>query len=448
MTGPMDPRIAGSFTGWLYRPYFDLGPPAPDPPFHVAGLRYGFRALAEGRRYPRIQVAMNQSFRDGLVASVGVPEYLVESPADLPEQLWSPEWRVLCEAVEAFDDLVVEQQVRLAWLIGKLCLYRFLTAFLPEGVADRIRTSHEHASLAYLRALGRYRLMLDGETQDYSMVEFERIAAEAPPGIARVDSHYQMVAQNVKHHNDLAGAERWQADHLTAIESSRTVLDDFTYQLVMSRYHRVAGFLPQMRRDKAGVEHEMSLAEKYARELPRDDDVHELAAKEMLYPVLESRTKEAMWMGDLELALQRAVELTELSPHDPRAWLHLGELHVERDEIEDAVRAYRKTVRYAPPGAEVALFMIGQCLEALEDPAAACDAYVGALRIDPLGVSSAERLSEVARATGSHALLAWATALLEELGVDPSEAAELGAEPYKHMPPPEEGSPTTPATRQ
>lgn len=425
-----------SITSWIYRPYLDLGPLVPDSPHHLWGLEFGYKSLVEDCEYPRIQSALNQSFRDALIHETGLSKYDVKSPTELALSLRTERWHRICDLIESFPSLSGHAQVRLSWLIGKLCFHDFLVELLPEQTDNQIHGSEEAASLAYLRAYARYRLNLDRETYPYSISEFQRVALKAPPGIARIDAHYQVVAQNVKHANDSAAVEHWQSRHREAIESSREDLDEFTYLLLMSRFHRVGGFLPQMRRDEAGVIREMDLAEQFARSLPRDDEVHRIAADEMLYPVLESRTKEALWLNNLDLALERVRGLLELSPNDPRAWLHLGQVLLECDQIEEALEAYRKAARFAPPGREIALFMAGQCYEALDDLVSACDAYISALHSDPLGIASAERLEEVAVRLGDSQVLRWVRMRLNDLRERQKITPPPRPEPYKNLAPP------------
>ncbi|MBL8955604.1 MAG: tetratricopeptide repeat protein [Myxococcaceae bacterium] len=435
---PHLPLSRASFSAHLYRPYLDLGPADPAAPFHVLGLDFAIRALGENRPYPRIQSALNPSFREQLLQHTALPMYRVTAPRDLAPALRTPRWAVLVESVDAFTDLEPAQQVRLSWLLGKLCLQHCLLELLPRDVETRASRSGHDASLAYLRALARYRLQLDDPRQPYSLGEFERVANEAPPGIARVDAHYQMVVQSVKHKNDVAAVERWQALHRRAIETSAHELDAFEQGLVMSRYHRVGGFVPQMRKDRQGTVEEMELAERHARALPTDTAEHRTAALEMLYPVIESRTKEALWLGDKDLALERARTLTTLSAHDPRAWLHLGQVYVDREELELAADAYRRSARYSPPGREVALFMLGQCLEELGQLEAARDAYVGSLDVDPLGVSAAESLLQLAERLDERPLARWAKAHLEQLSAHRAVAVPRAPEPYKNLPAPTE----------
>jgi tetratricopeptide (TPR) repeat protein len=162
----------------------------------------------------------------------------------------------------------------------------------------------------------------------------------------------------------------------------------------------------------------------------------------MLYPVLESRTKEAMWMGDLDLAAERARSLIQLSPQDPRASLHYGEVLLERGEVEQALRAYCDSARFSPPGREIAMFMAGQCYEELGDLESACDAYVAALETDPLGISTAERLEAVADRMGCAALLEWVRSLLAGLRELQEHARPQRGEPYKNLPAPLESQPS------
>lgn len=433
---PMDNRLSQSFTCWLFRPYFDLGSAVPEAPHHLHGIEFGFRSLVEDKYYPRIQSALNPSFRDVLIQETGMSDYGVETPLDLPEHLRTDRWQKLCEAILCFDTLPTRAKVRLTWTVAKMCFQQAMLNLVPESVVEHISDSNDHAALAYLRAYSRCRMNLDDPSRPYSIQEFEKIATEAPPGITRIDANYQMVVQNVKDHNDLRQVEFWQERHLQAIKDSLSELDEFTHLLTMTRYHRVGGFIPQMRRQIEPMIREMDLAEEYAMALPRPDPVHAIAADEMLYPVLESRTKEAIWLKDYDLALERAMRTVELSPYDARAWLHLGQVRVDRDEPEQAVEAYRRSISVSPPGQEIAWFMIGQCYEAMDDLEAACDAYLSSLRIDPLGVSAAEHLARLSTRLGYAPVSRFVERRLEELNKQSQYVAQPRPQPYKNLPPP------------
>jgi hypothetical protein len=54
----------------------------------------------------------------------------------------------------------------------------------------------------------------------------------------------------------------------------------------------------------------------------------------------------------------------------------------------------------------------------------ACDAYLTALQLDPLGVSSLERLAEVCNEIGTPALASWSRTRLKELRGEQSAAPD------------------------
>ncbi len=441
----LDGRLSDSFTRWLFRPYLDLEPAVPQGPYHLAGIELCFRSLVEDRDYPHIQACFNPSFRKALIRDTGLADYDVATPLALPEALQSERWRVLCESIRSFDALPVRAQVRLAWTLSKLCFQSVAAELIPAACVERISASNEHAGLAFVRAYSRYRMSVDDARSPYAIEELERIAREAPPGIHRIDASYQVVVQNVKHAANLPAVEHWQQRHREAIEASRAELDEFTYGFVMSRYHRVGGFIPQLQRRTQELVEEMERAEQYALALPQPDDVHRTAAGEVLFPVLESRTKEALWLGDNELALARVQRAVELSPNDSRAWLQLGQVQIERDEPEAALAAYRRAARLAPPGREIAWFMAGQCLEVLDDLESACDAYLTALQADPLGISAAEQLEAVATQLDHVTILRWVRPQLEQLRKLQASVVHPHAWPYKDLPPPLASVPPVPS---
>lgn len=159
-------------------------------------------------------------------------------------------------------------------------------------------------------------------------------------------------------------------------------------------------------------------------------------ARELQYPCRESRIKEALWLGDLDLALERATAHCAITPTDARVWIQIGEVQVERDDLEGALTSYLTAARFSPPGGEIAKYMAGQCYEQLGAPDAALDSYLSSLRIDPLGVSSAEKAQQVAKELGSP-IEAWAQGLLSQLRTGEYTQTTLN-EIYQRLPNPVE----------
>jgi tetratricopeptide (TPR) repeat protein len=426
--------IEQSFTASLYRPYLDLGP-FHGGPLHVWGIEFDYRSLTEGKQYPRIQSVMAPSFREVLVRETGLLEYGLQDPLELPRAIQTERWQQLCDYLIRFSQLTQLEQMQVARLLGKLCLYQAVLQYVPEMTSEDITSGEIPAQLAYARAQARYVLSADGTGQPYSLAEFEILATHAPRGgLARINALYQMVVQNVKDAYRLSEVEHWLPLHLKEIQIAKSELDEYTYKLLMSRYHRVGGFLPQMRRDKEGTVHEMELAQHYAESMPQNDESQCIGRLEMIYPVLESRTKEALWLGDLQLAEERARRLVEIAPCESRARLHLGEVLLERNKVEEAAEIYRSAVCYGPPGTEIAWFMAGQCYEDLGRLDEALGAYLAAFRLDPQGISTAERIAALAYQTGNKLLERWCAPVLSDLQQAKDQIRPLAA--YQNIPPP------------
>ncbi|KIC20121.1 tetratricopeptide repeat protein [Leisingera sp. ANG-Vp] len=407
--------LSSSFRAHLFQTYFNLSAPETDAPFHVHGIDFCFRALVEGRVYPHIQASFNPSFRESLVRDTGFFEFDIVDPIQSLDVSQSDQVKQLATYLDNFADLTEIQKIRVGWVLSKMC-FQPVTARLFDGAYQLSEPMTPlETSAAFLHCYSRYRMHVDDPAVPYSIDEFKAISERGADGIDRIDATYQVVVQSVKHAGDHETASAWQERHRTIIDEAMDALDPFTLTFVNSRYHRVGGFLPQMRQDSASMVAEMERAEALANELDRSTEVLRIAADEVLFPVIESRTKEALWNGDTELALSRIQRLTRISPNDSRVWLQLGEVHIERDEFEQALKAYRHAAELAPPGREIAWFMIGQCLEALDDLHQAGDAYLAALSLDPQAISAAEALVEVSKQLGQQTICSWATEHLNTL---------------------------------
>lgn len=404
------PQSIATFAGWLHRPFVDLGPSPSNAPFQTLAVDFDFCGI-DDPTYPRLQGSYNPSFRETLLAAPQLARYRVDEPEDLPEDLRTDRWDQMCRHLVAFETLEKEAATRLLWLVSKLCFYELVVALTAPSALH----ADDRPDAAYLYAWSRYRMWLDDGCDDYSLAEFEQIAVRAPVGFAKIDAAYQMVVQNAKFAGSLDECVRWQKAHRNALDAVGGVVGEFAHAVLESRFWRVGAFVPQMQRDAAGVADQMARAVDIARALPRRSGPERVAADEILYPALESRMKEHVWLGDLDSALEFATEYVALSPLDARGWMHQGDVLSETEEFEAALGAYRQAARFAPPGAEIALFMAGQCLEQLGDLRAAAEYYERSLGADPQAISAAQRLLAVARALGDGPTANWADSTLRAL---------------------------------
>jgi tetratricopeptide (TPR) repeat protein len=429
---PMDTFDA--FRLWLHRPLADLGDAPATPTFLVHAIELDYRSMVEPSPRPRIQISINHSFRSALATAIGRPEFDVRMSGELPVALRSERWSTLCDFVESWDGLSPERRVRVCWTLAKLGLFDEILHLVPDIPVSMTARGEEWAALAYLRAWARFKKWADGEEDSFSAGEFAVVALNAPPGMTRIDAAYEMVRQNAKFIGNADECERWQAVHMEAINSA-ACLDDHTRTLMLSRYYRVGAFIPQFRGDAAAVDADMTRAEELARSAARDDPDQEVAADEMLYAALESRLKEALWIKDTALALERANEYVTLSPSSARGYMHRADVLFRVGEWARCRRDCLEAARLAPPHADEALFLLGQCYEKEESPDEAINAYLGALRADPLAISAVERLIELTRLHERAALRDWVTGYAEHILA--YESAETRKSLYRDLPSPD-----------
>ena len=400
----------------LLQPFIDLEHCA-EGPLYARGLEQYWIAFVDGR-YPRfaLQRTLPAEFRRQLFIELGLDEYAVEDPRDLPPQLRSRKWNAVCSALEDWAGLTIDQRGRLLLLLHALGLYSMIPRLVPD-IVDLDISRSDYACLAYLRASAHYVLHLKDRVADYAeadLSEFKAIVREAPRNaLTAFNAVIKILTHKAKVLAPVCELNEWliKAEEITA--AVMAAADDFTGKLVLSRYYRAAAFLPQREGNRAEVIRVMDLAEQQASSMTPMGRAQELLYLENLHPVLESRTKEAIWLGDLDLALSRALRVTELDPYDPKPWLELGQVRLRRNEITAAAEAYSVAAILGPPATAIAHHMTGQCFRDLKQPALAALFFKIALEVDPRAISPHDEIQTLPDEPVLQALKKWSIASFE-----------------------------------
>ncbi|MFD9286458.1 tetratricopeptide repeat protein [Streptomyces mirabilis] len=427
-------ELSLTLPGYLSRPFFDLGPVCDDAPAYNAPLDMDRKNISESDDLPMLWQTMNASFREELVHASGCQQYALTDPRQLDVALRTPDWRALVEYVEEFPGLDARMKVKVLRVLNRLGLFACTIDLTSEGRPLEI-TDEASAGVSWLRAYARYRLHNERGKVDYSVDEFEHIATVAPSGLWKLAAIYQKVVQSVKREGNVHIAEAWQKVHSEEIVRVSPDISRHDLLMAKSRFHRVHAFVPQMKGDRIGTRREMELAERYAEEALHGDVVQLIYAKEIAWPVRESSIKEALWIEDLELALERALNHRDHDPFDARVWVNCGEVYLEMGKPENALEAYLEAARLAPPGGALINFMVGHCHEVLGDPDLALDRYLASLRIDPLAISSARGAMRVSEKLGSR-ILRWTQMQVESLETVGSASPPEVSAPHRQLPPP------------
>lgn len=381
----------------LFRSYLDLSDPPQDAPLHVWRPIFAFEAVSTGNYFKRLQRTLPESFRASLTAVPGLERFSVARPGDLENELRSERWEEFCSMLQHFDRLQAIQRATLSNLLNTLGFFSMVTE-LNSGVAQEWTEDGATGMLAV--AVARYVLFLDGVASDYRLDLFKDIAENAPQSaLARFTAILHLIVQSARFQKDPEAVEYWSDLGLHWLRSQEHELDAFMYNIYVSRFYRGASFAGFMKGDTARVVEEMNLAEIHAQEAERhiEHDFHkEIIWKENLYPLMESRSKEALWLGDKNLAEKRLRRALEVDPFDSKLLIEMAELLGRRGAYREAAELYLRAARLGPPGREIAWFMAGQCHEALENFEYAAHCYEISLKIDDLGIAPRERLNALA----------------------------------------------------
>lgn len=415
------PRVR--LSTWLLRPYLDLGP-LEIGPLHASAVEACWRAFADPAHAPFVaQRAMPPAFRVQLAGEAGRP-YALDDPRQLPDRLRTRPWRTMCAALDDWRDLGGDVRCRLASLLHSLCLYRPLLALIPEWTGPARGADRHAVELAFWRASAAFMLGLPSRTADYAAADlavFEDIALNAPDLVpVSFDATAMVFVHKAKTGAPLADLAEWSRRFEAALARATAGAAPFAADLFTSRFHRGMGFLPQRSGDRPGVVRAMDLAERHARRLTPATPEQEILYRENLHAMLESRTKEALWLEDTALALARARGLVEADPCDAKAWAELGEVRYLRREWGEAAQAYGVAAMLGPPASAVARHMAGVCFRETGQDLLAALFFKDTLEIDPLGISPREEIQDLPDIPALGALRRWSRLTAEQaLGAAP-----------------------------
>lgn len=383
----------GGFTERMFAPLIDLGP-ASDGPLHLYRVEFAFDDLVEKpRARPNLQRVLPAAFRTSLLHRVGRNDVDVADPRDVARDRRTPRWQELCDRLDHAERERGEALLGILRILGALGFHA-----LVIRLGERADTAPREQMVArrYLVETSRYLRHLDYR-EPYDISQMASVAMAAPQRSSlRANAMLHMVVQSARDARDALAVRHWRGLLHAELQAMEHDLDRFDWLLLMSRFWRAASFLPQILNDRTAVVNEMDECERLARALAPQGRRQEILAKENLYPVLESRAKEALWLGDNETALRRARDVVNLDPLDAKGRIELAEVLAKQGQFALARDQYLDAIRLGPPGIAISYFMAGQCHEKLGDDSEAILCYLSSLEADPGGLAPRRRLEVLA----------------------------------------------------
>ena len=296
-----------------------------------------------------VQFNLPESFRKSLVTELRAQRYDVDRPLDLPSELRTPEWQILCDHVAAFGELSERAQIRVVRLLGALCFHREILRQVPPLQQVNLSESSEVATLAFLRAFSNL-LVRSDMSLPTKVDELEFIAEASPPFcLAKVSAALQLLVVHALFFRDVDGAQFWCEFARSQLQSLLPTLDSFTASLLRSNFLRAAAFVPQLANDASRLVDEMNQCQSHAESLQGDTVYQEYLCHENLSVIIESRAKEALWLNDLDLAEARTRQLITRCSFESRYHLELAEILLQQRRLEESARNYRRAATLGPP---------------------------------------------------------------------------------------------------
>lgn len=402
------------FSAWLLRPYLNLTP-YEQGPIHSRGIDAAYRQLTDiEMTVLPLQSHPSCVLRQTIIRENDLDQFTVQHPRELPDQLRTDRWQYLVECIEAYPDLCPEQQIRLVTLLARLGFYHLIIDLIPPDINDRISQDTYSARMAAKRCIAVHKLTPGKQIY----VDILREIALSAPG----DHHVRLLAATAlivffgRKRSDIEDIRYW----VKIAENEYWCLEpgtDWRDSVYASMYWRAVAFEPFNSGDRQATAEYLDQAEHYAYAVSANSEIQKIVRDENIHPLLETRRKEALWLRNLDLAYERARALVEHDPFDPKVHIQMGDVLLTRDDPIQALKAYRQAVFLGTPYTPFAWFMIGYCEEALGNLEEACYAYQSALRIDPWGITPAQRLIKVARRLNQPVLAQWAENILETVGI-------------------------------
>src|SRR5258708_2856642 len=352
----------------MFTTYINLGSPR-ESPLHAWGPEFTYRRLAAGiSRGPVLQRVLPDGFRQELALLAIGDHVAVKDPREVPKEARANRWNQPFELFDHYGKLAIRGRANVHWLLISLS-FSSLVGDLASTESVHLDVRNE-TDCRYLFSVATARYIQHFEVDgSYEVKEFEFLATGAPKGSSvRFNSRLHMVVQNARHIGNAKAVRHWADECESEVHDVISQARDFDKHLLFSRMYRGTSFAPFLEGGKQETVDVMEQAEWHAQRALEcceslDD---EIVCKENWIPLLQSRSKEAIWLGDLALAESRLQRAANVDPLDAMRWCELGDVRIKRGAISAALEAFLKAAALCPPGSAYCWLMIGSCYEGAE----------------------------------------------------------------------------------
>ncbi|MGN9846968.1 hypothetical protein ACTMTI_53675 [Nonomuraea sp. H19] len=321
--------------------WFDLGDSAPVPlrSRHAAYLARMLTGEADPVTSPWFSTVSVTSARYQVVVQARSREHLCAHPAELPQALRTPRWRVLIEHVSRWAELPASEQAIVVSLLTQLGFHRTVMR-----LAGTLSMSAEASRQQLVYEIGRAAFQLNRKSPVPREI-FGRLAEQAARPALRVLSALQLVSA-LSRGRDHKSAAHWLGVATREVdELSREPA--WLAHLVTSRYHRAAALHelssgdlePVIAHMRAALDHDDTLAGLI------DDPVRAHYQHENRGLVLEAYLKLDTFARTAHAPADAVGQLQALDPVDPEPLYAIGAYRAGLEDWQGAREAFWQAAR-------------------------------------------------------------------------------------------------------
>lgn len=354
------------------------------------------------------------AIRKRILRELDERDYLCDDPSEVEPIVRTPQWSRFVDWSEAFEDLKEADQRNVIVLSQALGLYRHAARLGERGLKRLGRGSNQTRSdfgawLSGVVVLARFK-DTGADSAWRQLLEDRTAVARSEwlgPDQRLSAALFLVVAYSKARPGDPVKARYWRqiAENLY----QRLCLDEHWTKLALaSSYWRGISFVPFHGGMREQVTDELSRAEEYALSLPVGSFVEDVTRRQQLHPLFETRIREAIWRGELDLARLRAEELIKIDPQEPKVYITAGDVSLRCHDAERAENYYVKAAVLGPPYTLLARYKLGRVLRDSGESAAALTAFTQGLAAEPRAVTCAEEMASLARECDDLSSMLWA----------------------------------------
>lgn len=351
-----------SYAEWAWDPYRSLEP-NPSGPLHARLVVAAYEALADPSAKPLgVQVHASPYFRRVVALGTGDPVFDIEHPAEMAPGRRTARWSHVCQLLSGPVDESTRHKLQVllkALLLPKVAAELSSCRRLLDvgGDTDRAR---DYLTWIHASALANPSCESRAQDEDGMMALAVDTRLDVRLRLGLADT---LVVKHARRKTpDRDGVDRWRSEASSLFDELDDT-SDWTASLAASTHWRAICYSWFLDGDGPRTDAELDEAEAWAERIDPPTPAAAVVARHNMHPLLETRSKVAMWRGDHARAVRYARRLCRLDPADAKVHMNLADLLAGTGRAAEAIDRYQMAAGMGPPYEVLCWHKLALCLQ-------------------------------------------------------------------------------------